>query len=226
MPDIQTLKRCTLFAGLNDAETARLAEICTLRKAAAHQQLFTEGDPAAGFFVLMSGSVRIFRSSPDGQEYTLHRIRPGQLFAEAAIFGKGTYPASCEALDDSQILFVPRDPFFALIKASPEIALKIMGALSAWLREFADKLEALSMKDVTSRLAGYLLKISKSGQVVRLSLPTSKTEIARELGTINETLSRALRKLRDSGVIDVNGKEIEILQLDRLTALAQGKKLD
>jgi CRP/FNR family transcriptional regulator len=63
MPDIHTLKRCALFAGLNDAETARLAEICTLRNATAHQQLFTEGDPAAGFFVLMSGSVRIFRSS-------------------------------------------------------------------------------------------------------------------------------------------------------------------
>jgi CRP/FNR family transcriptional regulator len=82
------------------------------------------------------------------------------------------------------------------------------------------------MKDVTSRLSGYLLKISRGGQSVRFNLPTSKTEIARELGTINETLSRALRKLRESGVIEVHGKEIEILQADRLTGLAEGKKID
>jgi CRP/FNR family transcriptional regulator len=218
------LKRCPLFAGLSDPEAEALAGISRIQTASARQHLFFEGDKAHGFFVLLSGRMRIFRSSADGQELTLHRIRPGQMFAEAAVFGQATYPASCVAGENSTVLYIPRDPFFALIKSSPEIALKIMGALSGWLREFADKLESLSMKNVTSRLAGYLLDLGKNGKKTRVELTVSKTEIARELGTIPETLSRSFRSLREQGQISVSGKEIEILDAEGLRQIAAGQK--
>jgi CRP/FNR family transcriptional regulator len=218
------LKRCPLFAGLSDSEAQALAGISRVQTAAARQHLFFEGDEAHGFYVLLSGEMKVFRSSAEGQELTLHRIRPGQMFAEAAVFGQGTYPASCVAGETSSVLYIPRDPFFALIKSSPDIALKIMGALSGWLREFADKLESLSLKSVTSRLADYLLRSGPGRRHDRLELTVSKTEIARELGTVPETLSRSFRSLQDQGVIAVSGRQIQILDREALQQVATGQK--
>ncbi len=220
--NIAELRRSQLFSGLSDREAGALSSIAQVKTVGNRQLLFLEGDRATGFFILLSGSIRIFRSSRDGLEYTLHRIRPGQMFAEAAIFEQGTFPASAVATEESRVLYIPRDPFFALIRSSPEIAVKIMGALSAWLRDFADKLESLSMKGVLARLAEYLLHLGKDSGSWRFVLPTTKTEIARELGTVSETLSRSLRKLQDQGVIFVEGPEIRITDPKRLRMIAEG----
>ena len=99
-----------------------------------------------------------------------------------------------------------------------------MSGLSAWLREFTIKLEALSLKDVPSRLAQYLLQQAEKHNHGRFELHASKTELAYELGTVIETLSRSLRKLKDSSIIREDGKFIEIIDEDRLKILASGEK--
>jgi CRP/FNR family transcriptional regulator len=174
--------------------------------------------------VLLSGKVRIYKASPDGKEYTLHMISPGQMFAEAAIFKGGTFPANCAAIEDSVVTFFPKDRFVALITKYPQISLKMISALSGFVRDFNQQVENLSLKEVSARLASYLLRMSEESGRNEFELETSKAELASSLGTISETLSRNLKYLRDLGVIRVDGKKIAILDANGLKSIAHGEK--
>ncbi|MGB5106619.1 MAG: Crp/Fnr family transcriptional regulator [Candidatus Zixiibacteriota bacterium] len=214
-----------IFRELDSDEFKAMEDITQLRHVDGDAMLFFEGDPASGFFVLLSGRVRIYKSSPDGKEFTLHQITPGQVFAEAAIFRGNTYPANCMAMEDSEVAFIPKDQFIALITKYPNISLKIIGSLSRWLREFAAKLEDLSLKEVPARLATYLLRQRQKLKSDSFELDITKSELASELATISETLSRSLKKLKDLEVIAVEGKRITILDSDHLESIAAGEKI-
>lgn len=221
----QLLKTSMLFRELDPEEFAAMERIVQIRRVDSDTMLFFEGDPAIGFFVLLSGRVRIYKASPDGKEFTLHQITPGQMFAEAAIFRGNTYPANCMAMEDSEVIFVPKEQFIQLISKFPNISLKIIGSLARWLREFAVKLEDLSLKEVPSRLASFILRHQQKFRSSSFELDTTKSELASQLGTISETLSRSLKKLKDLGVIDVDGKRITILDQVRLESIAEGEKI-
>ena len=219
------LKDAVIFRELDSVEFKAMEEITQLRHVEGDAMLFFEGDPANGFFVLLSGRVRIYKSTADGKEFTLHQITPGQVFAEAAIFRGNTYPANCMAMEDSEVAFIPKDQFIRLITKYPNISLKIIGSLSRWLREFAAKLEDLSLKDVPARLATYLLRQRQKLKSDSFELDITKAELASELATISETLSRSLKKLKDLEVIAVDGKRITILDSDQLDSIAAGEKI-
>ncbi len=219
------LKDAVIFRELDSEEFKAMEEITQLRHVDGDAMLFFEGDPANGFFVLLSGRVRIYKSTADGKEFTLHQITPGQVFAEAAIFRGNTYPANCMAMEDSEVAFIPKDQFIRLITKYPNISLKIIGSLSRWLREFAAKLEDLSLKEVPARLATYLLRQRQRLKSDSFELDITKAELASELATISETLSRSLKKLKDLEVIAVDGKRITILDSDHLDSIAAGEKI-
>ena len=219
------LKDAVIFRELDSEEFKAMEEITQLRHVDGDAMLFFEGDPANGFFVLLSGRMRIYKSTADGKEFTLHQITPGQVFAEAAIFRGNTYPANCMAMEDSEVAFIPKDQFIRLITKYPNISLKIIGSLSRWLREFAAKLEDLSLKDVPARLATYLLRQRQKLKSDSFELDITKAELASELATISETLSRSLKKLKDLEVIAVDGKRITILDSDQLDSIAAGEKI-
>ncbi len=219
------LQKCYLCAGLERDELKKLAEILSVKSLKKDEILFLQGDPASGFYILLSGRVRIYKASAEGKEYTLHIITPGQMFAEAAIFGRGGYPANCAAIEDSTIAFVPKTQFTELVQGSPQISLKMISGLSSFVREFNEKLEELSLKEVSARLAKYILDESYRQSSDEINLTISKGQLANKLGTISETLSRNLKKLRTSNIIDVDGKAIRILDLKRLEAIAEGEKV-
>ena len=219
------LKDAVIFRELDSEEFKAMEEITQLRHVDGDAMLFFEGDPANGFFVLLSGRMRIYKSTADGKEFTLHQITPGQVFAEAAIFRGNTYPANCMAMEDSEVAFIPKDQFIRLITKYPNISLKIIGSLSRWLREFAAKLEDLSLKEVPARLATYLLRQRQRLKSDSFELDITKAELASELATISETLSRSLKKLKDLEVIAVDGKRITILDSDQLDSIAAGEKI-
>ena len=147
------------------------------------------------------------------------------MFAEAAIFRGKTYPANCMAMQASEVAFIPKDQFIALITKYPNISLKIIGSLARWLREFAAKLEDLSLKEVPARLATYLLRQQQKLKTDSFELDVTKSELATELATISETLSRSLKKLKDLEVIAVEGKRITILDHEHLESVASGEKI-
>lgn len=219
------LKTCTLCAQLNDQEFQAIEQIVSVRSIAKNEILFLQGDEATGFFVLLSGKVRVYKASPEGKEFTMHLITPGQMFAEAAIFQGKSFPANCSALEDSIVAFFPKEQFVRLIKKSPDISLKMIGALSRFVREFNRMVEDLSLKEISARLADYILSEQARGKSDSFKMDITKSELANKLATISATLSRNLRKFKEIGVIKVDGRAITILDPERLRAIAEGEKI-
>lgn len=222
--DIKTaIKSCHLFAGVTDADLELLSGVCRLQNHPRGQVLFGQGDEAIGFFVVASGKVKIYKLSPDGKERILHIVQPGGSFAEAAIFGDGRYPAFAEPLNKVQLIFFPKREFLDLLHSHSQIAINMIGGLSRFLRQFATQIEDLTFKDVPGRLARYLLDLG-GDEAESVELPISKSQLASNLGTVSETLSRTFRKLSDEAIIRVKGKQIEILDIDRLVDLSESFK--
>lgn len=178
----QILKHGPLFAGLSDSDLDALIEISRVREHPRGELLFSEGEEAAGFFVVLDGKVKVYKLSSDGKERILHIIHPGGTFAEAAIFGDGLYPAYAEPLQVSKLLFFPKDGFLGLLMSNGKISINMIAGLSRFLRQFANQIEDLTFKDVPSRLARYLLELSRGGKR-HVELPISKSQLASNLGT-------------------------------------------
>ena len=212
------IKSSPLFAGVTEEDLDNLLQICRSRESERGELLFSDGEPAQGFYIPATGKVKVYKLSPEGKERILHIVHPGGTFAEAAIFGDGRYPAYAEPLEKSLLLFFPKREFLALLHSHSQIAINMIAGLSRFLRQFANQIEELTFKDVPARLARYLTEHVGKEQTVHL--PISKTQLASNLGTVSETLSRTLRKLSDDGLIEVNGKTIRILDRERLEDLA------
>jgi CRP/FNR family transcriptional regulator, dissimilatory nitrate respiration regulator len=225
MDILQQLSQCYLCSGLDKEELAAVHAIASIRKINKGAILFMEGDPAAGFYVLLTGRVKVYKSSPEGKEVTIHQISPGQLFAEAAIFRGDQYPANCIAIEDATIAYFPKDLFIRLITNSPQISLKIIGSLSGFLREFNRQVEELTLMEISARLSSFILRESQKSKKDEILLDVPKTELAKRLGTISETFSRNLRKLKELGIIEVDGKRITIIDRARLISIAEGEKI-
>jgi len=226
----ELLKRCPLFAGLKEEDLKRIRAVASLRHVGKKEILFGEGEEAKGFFVILSGKVKLYKMSPDGKEQILHIVSAPDAFAEAALFLEGSYPAFAEALTDSQLLFFPKREFIQLIERNPQLSINMIVSLSHFLRRFASLIEELSLKEVSSRVAKYLidlsLKSSKEGKSLReVELDLSKSQLASKLGTISETLSRTLTKMKAKGIIDVKGNRILILNQEALRESASGMKV-
>ena len=221
------LKRCPLFSGLEDREISELKAISTSKRYPKGALIFSEDEEAKGFFVVISGKVKVYKLSLEGKEQILHIISPGETFAEAALFAGSTYPAFAESLAQTQVLYFSKQGFLNLIRENPQISLNMIASLSHWLRKFVSLVEELSLKDVSTRLSKYLMDLSaKSGRSsergIEFELDISKSQLASQLGTISETLSRALKKLKDRGIIKVEGKKITILQKETLEEISSG----
>ena len=216
----QILKNSPFFAGLSDVDMDALMEIASISERPRGELLFSDGEEAIGFFVVLDGKVKVYKLSPEGKERILHIIQPGGTFAEAAIFGEGLYPAYAEPLQLSKLLFLPKEKFLNLLMNNGRISINMIAGLSKFLRQFANQIEDLTFKDVPSRLARYLMEISH-GTKATVELPISKTQLASNLGTVSETLSRTLRKFSEDDLIKVSGKTVKILDFTRLEELSE-----
>jgi len=220
------LKRVPLFAGLTPEQYDELAMIITMQDYGKGQEIFAEGDPGTGFYVVMDGLVKIYKLSPEGKEQILHLFGSGEPFAEAAVFTGSTFPAYAMALSKSRTIFIPRRAFMELLGQNPALAMNMLAALSLRLKKFARLIEDLSLKEVPSRVAAHLLYLSSrqdDRDTVRLKV--GKAQLASLLGTIPETLSRILGKMSKQGLIRSEGAQITILDRDGLADLAMGEKL-
>ncbi len=224
------LRKSPLFAGLKDEDLRRIRSIAIPKKLVKKEVLFADGEEARGFYVILSGKVKLYKISSEGKEQILHIVAAPDAFAEAALFLGGTYPAFAEALTDTQLLFFPKRDFVQLIERNPQLSINMIVTLSQYLKRFTLLIEELSLKEVSSRMAKYLIDLSlkaakegKSSNDVELDL--SKTQLASKLGTISDTLSRTLAKMKAKRIIDVKRNRILILDRKGLEALASGLKL-
>jgi CRP/FNR family transcriptional regulator, dissimilatory nitrate respiration regulator len=213
------LRGCSMFADLASDDLDRIAKFVEVRHANRGDYLFHEGEAARGFYIIRQGAVNVHRPGANGMEKVIHVFRQGQSFAEGALAGDGGYPASARAVEECELLFIPRDAFLSLIKSNAELALRMIGSMSQHLRLLVNVVEDLQGKDVETRLIHWLLKRCpqpRPDASFEIALDVTKTVLASELSTRSETLSRALARLRDTGQIAMEGKIIRILSPQRL----------
>jgi CRP-like cAMP-binding protein len=215
-----------LFQGLSRGEYEDLAMIVVDQVIRRGQTIFEEGDEGSGFYVILSGRVKIFKLSPDGKEQILHILTTGEPFGEVPVFAGEKFPAHAAALEESRLFFFPRPAFVKLIGQNPSLALNMLAVLSRRLRKLASLVEDLSLKEVSGRLAAYLLYLSEGKKgAVEVKLDVSKNQLASLLGTIPETLSRILTRMTREGLIKSNGpRQIQLLDRKGLEELASGER--
>ncbi|RLB43551.1 MAG: Crp/Fnr family transcriptional regulator [Deltaproteobacteria bacterium] len=219
---IEEIASIPLFQNLSHKHLGELSMIVVDQIFKKGQEVFSEGEDGTGFYVIITGRVKIYKVSWEGREQILHIFGPGEPFGEVPVFTGQKFPASAAAIEESRIFFFPKDAFIGLIRREPELALGMLAVLSMRLRRFTQLIEELSLKEVPGRLAAYLLYLSKKNESsMDLELDISKTQLASLLGTIPETLSRILAKMKRRGLIDVDGSRIKILDADTLEDIAE-----
>jgi len=218
------LKHTSPFEGLDEAHLRELVSLSRKRSLGKNESLFLEGDAAGGLYVMIRGRVKVFKSSSRGREQTLMIMGAGEPVGEVAVLSGVPYPASAETLEESEVLYVPRQAFLDMVAREPEVAMRLLAALSERLRSFATLIEDLSLREVGERLATYLLSLATQGQaneVVELEL--SRTQLSAAVGTVPETLSRAFRQLDRVGAVETRGRKIVIRDREALERMADGR---
>jgi CRP/FNR family transcriptional regulator, dissimilatory nitrate respiration regulator len=215
------LSNIKLWRGLPSEQVEQLAKIAIAQTYSKGEIIFQAGDEGSGFFIVVSGRVKVYKTSVEGKEQILHLFGAGDHFAEVPAFDGQNFPASAMALETSELLFFPRTSFLNLLQEQPSLAIKILGIFARHLRIMAQLVEDLSLKEVPGRLATYLLYLSDrnySSDIVELDM--TKSQLAALLGTIPETLSRVFAKLSAEDIISTNGAKIKLLDRQRLIGLA------
>lgn len=216
-----------LFQGLPDAQLRALVDICVDQECKKGKMLFSEGSEATGFYVILSGKVKIFKLSLEGKEQILHIFGKGDFFGEVPVFAGGKYPAHAVTLEASRLLFFPRQAFMELLRKEPSLATNMLAILAHRLRRFTHLIEDLSLKEVPGRLAAYLLYLSdRNKSSDNFDLDITKGQLASLLGTIPETLSRIFAKMSQQEYIQVEGRRIHLLDRSALEGLAVGEKFE
>jgi CRP-like cAMP-binding protein len=212
-----SLKDIPLFAETDERHLEQLQHRARPTRFERGEALFLQGDKARGLYVLRSGRVKVFISSPQGRQQILHLAGPGESVGEVAVFCGETYPATAEALARTEVLVIPKQALLEMIIQEPETAMAFLAGLSRRLREFANRIADLSLLEVSGRLASYLLYQSRDQppeQAVPLGM--SKAQLASLLGTVPETLSRALQRLARDHLISLRSQSVLINDRDAL----------
>jgi len=221
------LRACRLFTGLGPEDLQEVADIVVVRRCDRDEYVFREGQPSRGFFVVHQGAISVHRVSAAGREQVLHVFRAGESFAEATLSMETGCPADARAVEPSQVLMIPRQAFLDLLGRRPELALRLLAGMSLRFRTLVGQLEDMTLHQVEDRLASWLLKRCPNPDAtdpVTIELTATKRTLAAELGTVSETLSRTLAKLRDLDLVRTSGKTVTVRSPARLRdRLATGK---
>ena len=219
-----TLRACQLFFGLPASDISAIAAFIIPKHLAKGEYLFHEGDPSEGFYIVQRGAINVHRVNSTGKAQVIHVFRPGDSFAEGALATTDGYPADGRATEESTVLLVPKTDFIELLRHRPELALRMLGSMSQHLRVLVGLLDDLTLKDMETRLANWLLlrcprPLPNEPFVIRLD--RTKRVLAAEMGATSETLSRTLAKFRDQKLLRVKGNAITLTRPRELAKVLQ-----
>jgi len=218
---IDELRSGLLLSGLTDEQLKRVACHASRIRLDEGQMLFSQGDPAERFYLVLKGQMRLFRLSPDGAEKVIEIVAPGHTFAEALMFLKAPrYPVCGAALSPVEIIAMDARDFTAMLHESVDTCFLLLAALSMRLRGLIGEIDNLTLHTATSRVARYL--VSKLPTAHRaLDLDVRKGVLASRLSVKPETFSRVVKNLSDQGIIEVHGSHVTILDQNALEELAE-----
>ena len=219
----ETLSRVAIFVGLTEPELSFLVQRTVAKSYSAGETIFSEDEPCAGMYIVQSGHIRIFKSSAGGREQVLSVDGPGSSVAELPVFDGGSYPASAVALENATLLFISKRDFQALCLTHPQVALKVLRVVGGRLRRLVGIIEELSFTTVRHRLAAFLVRLAEaSGTHTRdgilVTVPVSNQELASQIGTVRELVSRNLSHFQSKGLLKIDGRNLLIPDLKALQA--------
>ena len=220
----EVLKRAGLFASLSAEEVELLAARTVIKVFSPGELLFSEGEPCKGLHIISRGQVKIFKTSITGREQVLAVNVTGESVAELPVFDNGPYPASAVATEKTEIAFISRDEFRSFCLAHPEVVLKVLQFIGARLRRLVGIIEELSFTTTRQRLVSVLVRLAQSDgrkttEGIQVVLPGSNQELANQLGTVREVISRNLMRLQAEGLVAVDARQIVIRDLKGLEAI-------
>ena len=226
---IATLRRVPFFAVLEEVELRRLAGHCVVRNLRKEELLFAENDPCEGMYVVQSGAVKVFKMAETGREQVLVIERAGSTVGELPVFDGGNLPASAAALEDSRLLFLPKREFLSLCRQNSEVAFAVIRSLAWRFRYMTALVEELSLKEVSHRLARFLrdraLAVGvRTRRGVEFPLEETNQQIAAEIGTVRDLVSRNLRRLVDRKIIKMERRKVIVLNMADLEEQIAGTK--
>jgi CRP/FNR family transcriptional regulator len=201
----------SLFSGLDANEIAPITQLLIERHYAEGEMLFWEGEPCAGMFLIVKGTVKIFKTSQSGRELVIGLESGPSSVAELPLFDGGPYPASVRAVTDVVTYFINREDFYRVCRAHPDITLKILAKVGARLRHLVATIESITFGRVTRRLAQLLLEMSREAGRDEFPLAITHQELASRLGTVREVVSRNLMRFRADGLVRMEGHQVAIL---------------
>ena len=221
------LRQAGIFAALTEDELKMLAAAVRPRQYATNQLLFSEGEACEGLFIVATGRVRVFKLSSAGREHVLTMEGPGSSIAELPLFDGGNYPASAAAAEETEVLFLSRKEFRAFCTEHPEVLWKVLEVVGGRLRRLVGIIEELSFTTVRQRLIGFLLKSAKAEGTMTergtaFLMEGNHQQVAAEIGTVRELVSRNLARLQAQGYLEINGREVTIVDSDGLLAEQTG----
>lgn len=215
------LGQTALLQNLSDESLEQVASISAQQSFQAGELLFVDGDDCQGSFLILEGQVKVFKYAETGREQIMGMLGSGDYLAGVPAFDGRRYAANANALEPLEVLFLPREPFLALVRRDPTLSFNLLTIFSHHLRRFAQLIETLSLKEVSGRIATYLLLLShQSGHSEVVELAITKGQLAAFIGTVPETLSRVLQKMGRDGLLKLDGNTITILDFQALKARA------
>jgi CRP/FNR family cyclic AMP-dependent transcriptional regulator len=220
------LEKAALLSSLSREELQMLATRTVRKLFSAGELLFSEGEPCSGLHIIAKGKVRIFKTSVNGREQVLAVNGPGESVAELPVFDGGPFPASAMAVEDAEIAFISRRDFHGFCLEHPEVALKVLAVVGGRLRRLVGIIEELSFTTIRQRLIATLVKLAHSEgntteRGVEFLLPATHQELASQLGTVRELISRNLMRLQAEGLLDVDARQIVVRDLKGLSSLLE-----
>lgn len=217
------LRRSGFFGTVSDELLDRIARMARLVTYEKGDTVFAEGAPCAGMYIVATGMVKIYKIGADGREHVIHVAEEGDTFGEVAMFlGSAGYPAYAGAVKKSEVLFIPKSQMLELLESESRLAFQVLASLASWTHKLVTKLELLTLKDASSRLAGYLIahsvETNDGGAELELSVP--KHTLASQLAISSETLSRLLSRFEAQDLIESSGRRVSIPDIKELQQVA------
>jgi len=217
---IQNLKRHQLFSKLTDLQINRVSQFSQLQHLDDGQVLFHQQDKVTAFYLVLTGKIKLFRISPDGQEKIIEIVKPNQVFAEALVFTSQTdYPVSSSALTEATVISINATNFHEMLWDSTGTCLLLLGDMSLRLRGLINEIDKLTLHNGTCRVASYLLQevTDKQNEVV---LDVAKNIIAARISIKPETFSRIIKNLKDKNILSIQGNSITIHDMNTLKEMS------
>jgi CRP/FNR family transcriptional regulator len=225
IPKIEILRQTDLFRDLGEDVLGSILRGASEKRLARNEILFVAGDRANGLYVIAEGSIRAFRTAPDGREQVIHVEKAVTTIAELPVFDQGNYPSTVAAEEDSLLIFIPADKIRTACLQHPQLAMAAARLFARRLRNCAELVESLSLREVSQRLAQFLVDQAKEHGASGPGYATFKQELthnqlAARIGTVREVVTRVMFRLQAQALISTNGKIVEIPDLAALEQYA------